>query len=72
MPNSPKVKLALVGVSRDCFPREITVRRNKVLVAALKEVGVKVYACPTIIETEAQAMQALAEVKEAGCNAAVI
>ncbi len=72
MPNSPKVKLALVGVSRDCFPREITVRRSKTLVAALKEVGVKVFACPTIIETEAQAMQALAEAREAGCNAAVI
>ncbi len=32
----------------------------------------KVFACPTIIETDAQATQALAEAHEAGCNAAVI
>ena len=27
MPNSPKVKIAVVGVSRDCFPIELTRRR---------------------------------------------
>jgi len=72
MPNSPKVKLAIVGVSRDCFPRELTIRRMKELVKALKEQGLKIFACPTVIETEANAMAALAEAKEAGCNAAVI
>ncbi|MCL2701282.1 MAG: fucose isomerase [Phycisphaerae bacterium] len=72
MPNSPKVKLAVVGVSRDCFPVELTRARLKALVKACKDAGVKVFACPTIIENETHTMAALAEASEAGCNAAVI
>ena len=72
MPNSPKVKLAIVGVSRDCFPIELTRTRMKNLVKACRDGGLKVFACPTIIETESHAVTALAEVQAAGCNAAVI
>lgn len=72
MPNSPQVKLAVVGVSRDCFPIELTRTRMKQLVKACKDEGLKPYACPTVIETEAHAVKALEEVEDAGCNAAVI
>ena len=72
MLNSPKVKLAIVGVSRDCFPIELTRTRLKNLVRACKDVGLKVFACPTIIESEKDTLAALAEATTAGCNAAVI
>jgi len=72
MPNSPKVKLAVVGVSRDCFPIELTRKRMKRVVDECKKIGLKVFACPTIIENEIHAMQALMECHEAGANAAVI
>ncbi len=72
MPNTPKVKLSLVGVSRDCFPIELTRTRTKALVKACKDAGLKITPCPTIIQSEADALAALDEAKAAGCNAAVI
>ena len=72
MPNSPKVKIAIVGVSRDCFPAELTRARMKTLVKACKDINLKVFACPTIIENETHALAALQEASDAGCNAAVI
>ena len=34
MNNIPKVKIGIVGVSRDCFPADLTIRRRKALVDA--------------------------------------
>ena len=34
MNNVPKMKIGIVGVSRDCFPAELTIRRRKALVDA--------------------------------------
>ena len=34
MNNTPKMKIGIVGVSRDCFPAELTIRRRKALVDA--------------------------------------
>jgi L-fucose isomerase-like protein len=70
--NAPNVKPALIGVSRDCFPIELTRNRLGRLVECCKNVGLDVYPCKTIIENEADAMAALSEVLEAGANAAVI
>lgn len=72
MINSPEVKLAIVGVSRDCFPMDLTRSRLGRLVDACKDAGVDVYKCNTIIENEKDTLAALAEVAEAGANAAVI
>ena len=72
LPNAPEVKLAIVGVSRDCFPIELTRTRLGKLTEACKAAGISVYTCKTIIENEKDAMAALAEVDDAGCNAAVI
>ncbi|MCY3022657.1 MAG: fucose isomerase [Planctomycetota bacterium] len=72
MPNSPKVSLAVVGVSRDCFPVELTRKRMAKLMSACRQAGIRAYACQTIIENEAGAMAALKEVAKAGANAAVI
>jgi len=72
VPNSPDVKLAIVGVSRGCFSKDLTATRMKKLVAACKKGGLDVVPCKTIIENEKDAMQALAEADAAEANAAVI
>jgi L-fucose isomerase-like protein len=70
--NSPIVKLALVGVSRDCFPVELTRRRLARLAAECDKLGLDAYAAESVIESEADSVKALAEVRGQGCNAAVI
>jgi L-fucose isomerase-like protein len=70
--NTPKVKLAIVGVSRDCFPIELTRKRMKELVAECRKAGVSVLPCSVVIETEAHAVAAVAELREKGANAAVV
>lgn len=72
MNNIPKVKLAIVVVSRDCFPESLSVSRRKALVSAYakKYDASDIYECPIcIVESEVHAMQALADIKAAGCNA---
>lgn len=72
MNNIPKIKLAIVVVSRDCFPETLSVSRRKALVAAYakKFDASDIYECPIcIVESEVHAMQALADIKAAGCNA---
>jgi L-fucose isomerase-like protein len=70
--NTPDVSLALVGVSRDCFPVALAARRLDALAAALKAGGIQAHRCETIIEKEADAVAALDEASASGCNAAVI
>jgi L-fucose isomerase-like protein len=70
--NAPDVKLAIVGVSRDCFPIELTRTRLGKLAEACKKIGLDVYAANTIIESECDAVAALEEVSQAGANAAVV
>jgi L-fucose isomerase-like protein len=72
MPNTPDVKLAIVGVSRDCFPIKLTQKRLAALVAACKKAGLKIFSCPTIIENEKGALAAIDECQQAGAKAAVI
>ena len=72
MNNLPKIKIGIVGVSRDCFPAELTIRRRKALVEAYaaKYDAADIYECPvTIIESEIDMKDALADIKAAGCNA---
>ncbi|MEI6147847.1 MAG: fucose isomerase [bacterium] len=70
--NTPKVKLAIVGVSRDCFPIELTRTRLKAVVAACRALDLPVIPCSVVIETEAHAMAALEELTAKGANAAAI
>ncbi|MCE5314094.1 MAG: fucose isomerase [Armatimonadota bacterium] len=70
--NTPQVKLALVGVSRDCFPIDLTRTRLGKLTECCENVGLDVYSCNTIIENEGDTLAALAEVADAGANSAVI
>ncbi len=70
--NIPKVKLGIVAVSRDCFPESLSVDRRKALVAAYtaKYDAEDIYECPIcIVESEIQMVEALEDIKKAGCNA---
>ena len=72
MNNMPKVKIVIVAVSRDCFPEELSVNRRKALVEAYKAKydAEEIYECPIcIVESEIHMMQALEDIKAAGCNA---
>ncbi|MBR6404712.1 MAG: L-fucose/L-arabinose isomerase family protein [Lachnospiraceae bacterium] len=70
--NAPVVKIGLVAVSRDCFPESLSVNRRKALMAAYtaKYGEDSVYECPIcIVESEIHMVQALEDIKAAGCNA---
>lgn len=70
--NMPKVKLGIVAVSRDCFPESLSVTRREALVKAYadKYDVEDIYECPIcIVESEIHMVQALEDIKKAGCNA---
>jgi len=69
--NTPEVHVGVVGVSRDCFPISLTERRLGALMDALGKAGVKAYRCGAIIENEKDALAALDDLVDNGCNAAV-
>jgi L-fucose isomerase-like protein len=69
MQNIPIVKLGIVAVSRDCFPRELSHSRRSKVVAACKELRVPAVEIETIIENERDVLAALDEIKQKGINA---
>ncbi len=70
--NIPKIKVGIVAVSRDCFPESLSVSRRETLVNAYRskyDAG-DIYECPVcIVESEIHMVQALEDIKKAGCNA---
>ena len=75
MNNMPKVKIGIVAVSRDCFPESLSVNRRKALVEAYtkKYDAEEIYECPIcIVESEIHMVQALEDIKKAGCNALAV
>ena len=72
MSNMPEVKLGVVAVSRDCFPESLSVsRRQNLMKAYTEKYGTEgIYECPVcIVESEIHMVQALEDIKKAGCNA---
>ena len=72
MNNAPEIKIGIVGVSRDCFPASLTKTRREALVKAYAEKydAKDIYECPiTIIESEIDMVNALADIKAHDCNA---
>jgi L-fucose isomerase-like protein len=72
MNNAPEVKIGIVAVSRDCFPETLSVNRRKALVEAYgaKYDAAEIYECPIcIVESEIHMVQALEDIKKAGCTA---
>lgn len=68
----PEIKIGVVAVSRDCFPESLSVDRRKNLIKAYTEKygAEEIYECPIcIVESEIHMVQALEDIKNAGCNA---
>lgn len=72
MKNIPQIKIAVVAVSRNCFPEELAVRRRKALVEryTAKYGDGDIYECPVcIVESELHIARALKNIEKEGCNA---
>lgn len=70
--NIPEVKLGIIAVSRDCFVISISENRRKKIAEECRNIGLSIYEAPTVVETEKDALKAVAEIKSAGCNSLVV
>ena len=72
---SPDVKLGIVSASRNCFPRPLSEKRTQALIGECASAGVSLFvpegAC-AVIETKEHAREAARQVRNAGCDAAVL
>ena len=71
MNNAPEVKIGIVAVSRNCFPKSLSLSRRQAVTAAYADKK-SLFECQTIIESELDIEPALAEIKAAGCNAMLV
>ncbi len=67
--NVQNVKVGIVAVSRDCFPKTLSERRRRAVVAACNKAGLEIFESQVILENERDAMAALEEIRAAGVNA---
>jgi len=72
MKNVPKVKLGIVAVSRDCFPRELSRKRRTNVVKECRAQKIPIVEIKTIVENEKDALKALDELRAANVNALVV
>ncbi len=68
----PEVKVGLVGVSRDCFPAELSRKRRARVGARCGERKLPVVELETVVENEKDVLQVLDEAQGAGVNALAI
>jgi L-fucose isomerase-like protein len=69
MNNIPSVKVALVAVSRDCFPIALSQTRRGKVAEACTKLGLPVIEIKATVENERDALTALDEVRASGANA---
>ena len=72
MSNMPEVKLGICAVSRDCFPMELSAGRRAEVVKSCKAKGIEIYECPVTVESEADMLKAVEDIKANGVNALVV
>ena len=72
MYNAPVVKLAIVAVSRDCFPITLSVSRRQEIVKSLRAKSADIIECSVTVENEKDALKALTEINAKGANALVV
>lgn len=70
--NLPEVRLAVITVSRNCFPVSLSRRRLAALAAALRAAAVEVVTAETVIQGEDDVEAALRELAALGANAVVV
>jgi L-fucose isomerase-like protein len=69
MNNIPSVKVALVAVSRDCFPIALSQTRRGKVSEACRKLGLPVVEIKATVENERDALAALDELASSGANA---
>jgi len=72
MINIPEVKLGIVAVSRDCFPVELSKKRQEKVVKKCSEAKISLIQIDSLVENENDAVKALKEIKEKNINALVV
>jgi L-fucose isomerase-like protein len=72
MQNIPEIKLGIVAVSRDCFNIEMSKKRKVAVVEACEKMNIKIVDIQTVVENEADVLQAECELRENGVNALVL
>lgn len=72
MHNIPEIKVALVAVSRDCFPIELSQKRRETIIKFTEEMKMPVVEIDTTIENENDVLMALGEIEASGANALCI
>ncbi len=72
MQNIPEVKTAILAVSRDCFPVELSRKRRQAVAAACRAKNIPIIECETIVENERDMLVALGELDSKGANALVV
>lgn len=73
MNNVAKLKIGIVAVSRDCFPKTLSESRRKNVVAEYKKVSkTDVFESQVVVENEVDMRKALKEINDNGCNALVV
>ncbi len=70
--NVPTLKIGIIGVSRDCFPIELSRTRTQSVVDECKKAGIELVQIDPIVENEKDALKALAEIQSLEINALVI
>jgi len=72
MKNYPEVKLGIVAVSRDCFPRTLSEKRRSAVVSACRKKNVSIHEIKTMVENERDMLCAIEEINNSGCNALLV
>lgn len=73
MKNAPSVKLGIVAVSRDCFPKSLSENRRKNIAKEYKnKFGSEIYEVPVIVENEKDMRAALDDLNKNNVNALVV
>lgn len=72
MINIPHIKIALVAVSRDCFPVELSQKRRREIMKFVDRMEMPVVEIDTTIENENDVLMALGEIESSGANALCI
>ena len=70
--NIPSVKCGIISVSRDCFIISLSENRRKAIVEAYGQKYGELYEVQKTVENEQDMLAAVAEAKQAGCNALVV
>jgi L-fucose isomerase-like protein len=71
--NVPEVKVGIIAVSRDCFVVSLSEKRRAAIVKAYKKMfKADIYESKVTVENETDALKAVDDVLDAGCNALLV